>query len=349
MDTPIDLRTDAIAQPTAEMWDAMRSADIGWAMAGEDPYVNELQDHVAARTGKDAALFVATGSMANLVAVMSHTERGDQIIAEASSHILWSEEWGFAYICGLVPRPIPGRLGFICPDELTAALTDRLFAHHAKTSLICLENTHNAAGGTIITPEQLTELARVARRHEVPIHVDGARICNACVALGVDLRTMSRDVDTLTINLNKGLSAPQGALLCGPAEFISRSRVNLKRLGAWSLSKAGIDAAAGLVALTTMLPQLAEDNRRADRLARGLSGVDGLQVNLRTVQTNIVMATAAGSIRSSAQLLAQLADRGILGYRCTHQTVRFVTHRHVTDDDVDRVISAAREISGSSR
>jgi threonine aldolase len=343
----VDLRSDVVTGPTDAMWDAMRQAELGWAMMGEDPSVNELERYAAELSGKESALYIPTGTMANLVALMTHTDRGDQVILEASSHILWSEEWGFAYICGVVPRPIGGTSGYMEPDDVKAAIVEQRFSHRANTSLICLENTHNMAGGTVISPSQVSAIAGIAREHSIPVHLDGARLFNACVALHVELSEMAADVDTLTLNLNKGLSAPEGALLCGPRPFIDQSRVNLKRLGGWTLSKAGIPAAAGLVALKTMIPRLEDDHRRARLLAQGLQGLRRFTVNLGAVQTNIVMVSVDSEFMSARSLLNLLAEHNVRGYLFRPDAIRFVTHRLITDDDIRLVVEIMRDIDSS--
>ena len=339
----VDLRTDAVTQPTDEMWAAMRSAHLGWTLVGEDPSVNALEALAAELAGKEAAVFVPTGTMANLIALMSHTGRGEQIILEASSHILWSEEWSFASLCGLVARPVPGTLGFMPPDEIEHAIQDQRSSHRPTTSLICLENTHNAAGGSVLNAGQMTAISQVAQRFGVPIHLDGARVFNACVALGISLRDLTAGVDTLTLSLNKGLCAPEGALLCGSSSFVERSRVNVHRLGA-GVHKAGIAAAAGIVALNTMLPRLAEDHRRAMVLARGLSQMDGIDLSLDAVHTNIVMIHIDPSLMSGAQLISLLDERSVWAFQYAEQMVRFVTHRGISDADISYVLDVVQEV-----
>lgn len=341
---PIDLRSDAVTQPTDAMWHAMRAAPPHWSAGGGDPSVLALEARAAELTGKAAALFVPTGTIANLLALMAQVARGEQVIVEQSAHILWSEEWSLAFICGAVARPLSSIHGALDPDVLRAALADRRFSHQPRTSLICLENTHNAAGGTVLRPAQLAAVAAIAREHDVPIHLDGARLCNAQVALGISLRELSAGADTVALSLSKGLSAPGGALLCGPHAVIETSRVNLKRLGAHSLTNTGIHAAAGLVALDTMIPRLAEDHRRARRLAEELAQLPALQVDLDTVQTNIVMATLDDPAFNAVELVGQLAQHGVLGLSYSDTVIRFVTHRHITDADVERVIAVARDV-----
>jgi threonine aldolase len=341
----IDCRSDAITQPTDEMWDAMRSADVGWGMQGEDESLNALQEYGAHMTGMEAALYVPSGTMANLVAMMTHTSRGDNFIAEAHSHVLWSEQWSYAYVCGVAARPILGSLGVMAPTDVESAIQERRFGHRPPVRLLCLENTHNMAGGTITSLTQTVALSAVAREHGLAIHTDGARILNACVATEVSVQLFASETDTLTLNLNKGLSAPEGALLCGSRRLIDEGRLNLRRLGGWSATgKAGPLAAAGLVALKTMIPQLREDNRRARVLALGLAHLEHIHVDLESVQTNIVMVRLDESFMSTDGFLQELRLAGVRAYYYLPDTVRFVLHRHISDDDVARVIEVVREL-----
>lgn len=340
----IDLRSDVLAPPTEAMWEAMRAAPLGWAVAGEDQSVQELEATGAALVCKEAALFVPTGSMANLVALMSHTQRGDQVIVESASHIYWSEEWSFASICGVAARALEGVYGYIEPNDIRQVVLDQRFSHRPQTSLICLENTHNMAGGTILSPAQTASIAAVAAEFGVALHLDGARLFNASVALNEPLHAFTDGVDSVVLNLNKGLSAPEGALLCGTRAWIETARLNLKRLGGGSLHKAGIFAAAGLTALQTMIPQLAEDHRRARWLATELARIDGVHIDLSSVQTNIVMATMDETGIGANALLQQLRQQNIRATLYRNNTIRFTLHRQITDEAIHRVIAAIQEI-----
>jgi len=344
-DQVIDCRSDAITQPTDAMWDAMRSADVGWGMQGEDESLNALQEYGARMTGMEAALYVPSGTMGNLIAMMTHTRPGDNFIADAQSHVLWSEQWSYAYVCGAAARPIQGDRGVMAPSDVEDEIQQRRFGHRPPIRLLCLENTNNMAGGTILSLAQTAALSAVAREHGLAIHTDGARILNACVASEVSVQRFASETDTLMLNLNKGLSAPEGALLCGSERLIDESRLNLKRLGGWSATgKAGPQAAAGLVALKTMIPQLREDNRRARELALGLTDFEPIHVDLDTVQTNIVMIRLDESFMSTERFLEDLRRGGVRAYFYPPDTVRFVLHRHIGDDDVTRVIEAVREL-----
>ena len=342
----IDLRSDTVTKPTPAMRRAMAEAEVGDDVYGEDPTVNRLEQRAAEISGKEAALFVPTGTVANLVALMSHTTRGDQVVLETSCHILCCEEWAIGYICGVVPRAVTGAMGVMSADDVRAAITEEKLRHRARTSLVCLENTHNMAGGTIVAPDETAQLCAIAHELGVPVHLDGARIFNACAASNLDLQAFTSDVDSVMISLNKGLSGPGGAVLSGTQSFIDRSRVNLKRVGAWSISKAGIWAAAGLIALRDMRQRLVEDNQIARRMAVELDALEGLSVDLSAVQTNIVMVAVDPSITTGALLLEELKHAGIRGHLADPQTIRLVTHRHIVEADVERVAAAFRDLLG---
>jgi threonine aldolase len=277
---------------------------------------------------------------------MTLGERGTRVVAESTLHILAAEEGGFAYVCGLIPHAIESRRGVPDPAALDAALAGAQFGHALRTSLICLENSHNNAGGIAVTPEQTAAIAAVARRHAVPVHLDGARLFNAAVALGVPARDLAAPVDTVAISLNKGLSAPVGALLCGPRPAIDTARINLRRLGSGSIHKAGIWAAAGLVALRTMIPQLGDDNRRAAQLAAALAEIPGLRIDRETVQTNIVVAELASADLPASAFVERLAQAGVLALARSPRTVRFVTHRLIGDAEVQRTADAVAAALG---
>jgi threonine aldolase len=331
----VDFRTDATTLPTAEMWDAMRGADLGWASAGEDRLTRELEDAAARLSGKQSALFVLTGHMANLTALMSHGERGSQVILEASSHILWCEEWGMSYVAGLIPRPVSGSRGKLAADAIVDAVEASLYRHRPRTSLLCLENTDNIFGAALASAD-IAEPAEAAHSLGLSVHVDGARIFNACVALDAALAELLEPVDSATIGINKGLSAPGGALLVGSSEFIERCRVNLRRIGGTSYHQAGIYAAAALVALDTMIPRLREDHARAQMLATLLAPLPGLGVDAAEVETNIVVVKIAPALGASDEFVAELAARGVGCYVSGPESVRFVTHRHLGDGDITR-------------
>jgi threonine aldolase len=301
----IDLRSDFCATPTEEMWEAMRAAKLGWASAGEDENVNALERLGAERLGKEAAVLVPTCSLANLVAVLTLAPRGGRAALDPRAHILVNEGDWLTEVAGLEPVGI---------DEAGSA------------DLLCLENTHTRRGGTVLTPERTAALAAAAPR----THLDGARLANAAIALGVSLAELAAPCDTIALSLNKGLCAPFGALLAGDAATIAAARVHLKRLGGGTLHKAGIFAAAGIVALERMVDRLADDHRRARELAR--------LVGAETPETNIVYTDLGpGAIDA-------LAARGVLALGLEGR-VRFVTHRLIGDEDVERAAYAIAEVA----
>jgi threonine aldolase len=284
--------------------------------------------------------------MGNLIAVMAHTKPGDQIIVDAASHILWSEEWAVASVCGVLPRAIETDAGAPDPDDVDAAIRASHAGHRPRTALLCLENTHNAAGGTIVGTEQTALLARLAHEHGAAVHLDGARVFNAAVALAMDVGELVNSVDSVMINLNKGLSAPFGALLCGSAAFVADARALLRRLGGASIHQAGLFAAAGIVALERMVDRLGRDHERARTLAALLDGIDGIDVDLGLVQTNIVMARVGAGLGSATELHDHLRSHGVGSLVYGDRVLRFVVHRHVTGRAVARVESVTRDACG---
>jgi threonine aldolase len=331
----IDLRSDVFATPTDEMWAAMRSADIGWALFGQDASVNRLEALTAELLGKEAALFVPSCTTANLIAVMALAPRGSGVVMEAASHTATTEAAGLAAIAGIAARPIVGEGGIIGVDALEAALGSA-----NRPRLLSLENTHNTAGGTILSPEQTGALAEKAHNHGLLVHLDGARLFNAAVALGQPARSLTDAVDTVSISLNKGLGAPFGAMLAGPRAMIADARVHLHHLGVASIHQAGILAAAGIVALTTGIERLAEDNRRALDLARRLAALPGLGIDLASVQTNIVAVDVSALGMTAEQFVARLAEYGVLAYPRPPSKVRFVTHRLIGDSEIEQAAHA---------
>ena len=327
----IDLRSDVHAPPTDEMWEAMRSAKLGWATVGEDPSVNELQERMAALLGKEAALWVPTCGMANLVALLTIGPRGSTVVLEASSHVLTSEAMGIEEIAGLQPDSLWAEDGRLDPAEVEELIVE------TGALMLVLENTHTRAGGTVVSPELTAELARSAQSHGTYVHLDGARLFNAAVALGVPVGELAAPVNTVAVSLNKGLCAPMGAILAGRAQVIELAKEPLRRLGGASVHKAGIAAAASLVALDTLVERLADDHRRARELAALLHEIPGIEVDPREVETNIVLVDVSGTELPPDEFLPLLAEHGVLGLERDTTRIRFVTHRMISDDDVARV------------
>jgi threonine aldolase len=342
----IDLRSDVVAPPTDEMWEAMRRAPLGWALVGEDLAVNELEGYVADVLGKEAALLVPTCGAANLLALLSLTRPGEQIVLEAAMHLVWSEGQSLAFPAGLFPILVEARRGAPDPADVETALTTPRFGHLGRPSLVCLENTHTNAGGTVLDAGQIAAIAGVAHRHGAAVHLDGARLFNAAVALGCQARDLAAPVDSAAVSLNKGLCAPEGALLVGSRAVIASARANAKRLGMASWHKAGIAAAAGLIALRTMVARLADDHERAAQLAAGLAALPGLRIDPTQVQTNIVLAKLRGEL-SADVFEARLAQHGVRALPRSPRVVRFVTHRLIGDAEVEHAVSACSRALGT--
>lgn len=344
MTTPIDLRSDTVTKPTDQMRRAMFEAAVGDDVYGEDPTVNELERLAARMVGKEAALFVPTGTQGNQAAVMAHTSRGDEVILEAYSHIFYYEVAGLAAIAGCQARTLNGVRGALDPDEVLAAIRP-VNVHFPRTSLICLENTHNASGGCVLPQENVEAISAIAHERGIAVHLDGARLFNAAVASGKSAAELVAPVDSVMFCLSKGLAAPIGSILAGSHDMIARARRARKVLGG-GMRQAGILAAAGIVALQQMVDRLAEDHANARLLAERLAEVDGVAVNLDEVQTNMVRIAPTDARWTAAQLNAALDRAGVL---CnSYMTyVRFVTHKDVSReqmleaaDRIARVIKA---------
>jgi threonine aldolase len=339
-DRPIDLRSDLHGLPTAEMWAAMRAAKLGWATYGEDPSVNELQERVADLLGKQAALWVPTCGMANLVALLTFAPRGSTVVLEASSHVLTSESMGIEEIAGLQPVSLWAQDGRLDGVEVEEQIVD------TRAAMLVLENTHTRAGGTVLTPELTAELAEAARRHGAHVHLDGARLFNAAVALGLPVGELAAPVDTVAVSLNKGLCAPMGTILAGRAQQIELAHRTLRRLGGGSVHNAGIAAAAALVALDTLVERLADDHRRARELAALLQDVPGLEVKPTEIETNIVLVDVTGTGLDPDGFVRLLAERGVLVMGRDTSRVRFVIHRLIGDAEISRAVERVALAAG---
>ena len=327
----IDLRSDLHAPPTEAMWDAMRSAKLGWATYGEDPSVNELQERMAALLGKESALWVPTCGMANLVALLTIAPRGSAVVVEASSHVLTSEAMGIEEVAGLDVQSLWADDGRLDPAEVEELIVD------SGALMLVLENTHTRAGGTVLSPQLTADLAGAAQRHGAYVHLDGARLFNAAVALEVPVADLAGTVNTVAVSLNKGLCAPMGTILAGRTRVIELAHETLRRLGGASVHKAGIAAAAALVALDTLVDRLADDHRHARELGALLQEIPGVEVDPRRIETNIVLAEVSGTEHTPDEFLALLAEHGVLGVVRDTTRVRFVTHRLIGDEEVAQV------------
>ncbi len=332
----VDLRSDTFTQPTAAMREAMARAEVGDDVWGEDPTVNRLEAMAAARVGKEAAVLVTSGTMGNLLAVAVHTRPGQEVIVEAQAHIPSAEAAGSAVVAGVQLACVPTPDGVLRPEQIRAAMRED-DPHDPPTGLVCLENTHTTHGGTVYTPAATSAAAGAAHALGLRVHLDGARVFNAAVALGCDVRALTDPVDSVTFCLSKGLSAPVGSLLCGSREFVALARRKRKMLGG-GMRQAGVLAAAGIVALEEMIPRLAEDHAHARRLAEGLQAHPGIRVDLSRVQTNIVMVQCAEA-EAADRLLQAIAAEGVQAALSGPTRVRLVTHRGVAADDVDYTLA----------
>jgi len=334
----IDLRSDTVTKPTAAMREAMAAAEVGDDQYGEDPTVNELEARAAELLGKDAAVFVASGTMGNLTAVLAHCLRGDEVILGDEAHILWYESAGPATVGGVSPRTIRNQPDATFDlDELQAAIRENRDGF-PPTGLICVENTHNRCGGAVLPLAHLRDVREIADRHGLPVHMDGARIFNAAAALGVSAAEIASHVDSVQFCLSKGLAAPVGSLVAGSAEFITRVRRYRKLVGG-AMRQSGVIAAAGLVAFETMIDRLPEDHRRAREIAGAIADLPGFELDLDRVQTNIVVFKPAASIDKGAYMDA-LRQEGVLVSDYGLRGLRIVTHYEITDEDVATAIDA---------
>lgn len=332
----IDLRSDTVTKPTDEMRQAMFNAEVGDDVYGEDPTVRRLEEVAADVLGKEAALFVTSGTQGNQVAILAQSRAGEEIILEAESHIFYYEAATASAFAGVQTRTIEGHRGAMNPQEVEKAIRG-VNIHFPKTSLICLENTHNRAGGTILPEDNMREIHAIGQRHGVPIHLDGARLFNAAVASCVPASQLAQYVDTVQFCLSKGLGAPAGSIVAGTREFIETARYWRKRMGG-GLRQVGVLAAPGLIALTKMVDRLAEDHENAKYLAEGLANIAGFTVDLDSVETNIVIVDISKTGFHALQMLDLLKQEGVLAVDFGDTLVRFVTHKDVTRADMDETL-----------
>jgi threonine aldolase len=339
----IELRSDTFTLPTPAMLEAIQTAALGDDVWGEDPTVNALEQKAAALLGKEAALFVASGTMGNLLAILAHTQRGDEVIVGDQSHIVNYEVAGSAVVGGVQLRTVPNTpRGTLDPTALRAAIRSKDI-HQPPTALICVENTHNRCGGAVLDVDDLRQVREVAVGAGIPVHMDGARIFNAAVALGVPACVLAAEVDSVTFCLSKGLSAPVGSVLCGSSDFIERARRWRKMVGG-GMRQAGVLAAPGIVALDTMIDRLAEDHVHARLLGEALAAVPGVSVDLVNLRTNIVIADVSRTGRSATEVAEIFFQHGVKVSTMGPTTVRLVTHRGVTREDVEYVVRIIKEI-----
>ena len=341
----IDLRSDTVTKPTPAMMEAMARAELGDDGRGDDPTVKTLEAMAADRMGKAAAMFIPSGTMSNQIAILAHSGRAGEVVGEATSHIFRSEMGGVALIAGLFHRALPGVRGAMDLDALADVLKPPALApHHLGTALVCMETTHNAAGGAVLPLAHMASVKRMADAMGVPIHVDGARVFNAAIALDVEAQTIASHADSITFCLSKGLSAPVGSVLTGSAEFIMRARGFRRMLGG-NLRQAGLLAACGIVALTQLVDRLRDDHDNARALARGLEAINPRFCSAKDVETNIVMARLPQG--NAAQWVDRLAACDVLAAPASREVIRLVTHREISRADIERTIAAFAAVHAS--
>jgi threonine aldolase len=336
MNIQIDLYSDTLTKPSAAMRRAMARAAVGDEQKGEDPTVNRLQEMVAALLGKEAALFLPSGTMCNMIGIKLHTRPGDEVILESRSHPVMSETGGPAAISGVLLRGIPTRRGIFTAADVEAAIRAGT-PHNPRTSLVAVENTHNFGGGTCWPLDTLRGVVAAARKHKLALHMDGARLLNAVVATGISAKTYAAGFDTVWVDFSKGLGAPVGACIAGSRELMEEAR-RLKQMFGGAMRQAGIIAAAGVYALQHNVERLAEDHENAKRLARGLVEIRGVALNPEEVETNIVVFDVAGLRLAAGRFIERLLARGIRFSHTGPTTVRAVTHLDISRGQVDETL-----------
>jgi threonine aldolase len=335
----IDLRSDTVTRPDDAMREAARTAEVGDDVYGEDPTVNDLEARAAETVGMDAALYVPTGTMGNQVAARTHTHRGSELLCERDSHIYNWEVGGLAQLSGLQVRPVDGgERGVISPEDVHREFVERS-AHRPGTGLVALENTHNQKGGVAITAEEIDATAAAAHEHDIPVHVDGARLFNASVALDTPAPRLLDNADSVMFCLSKGLGAPVGSMLAGSEAFIARARRNRKLLGG-GMRQAGVIAAPGIAALDNV-ERLADDHANTRTLAAGLDAIDGLSAD--SPDTNIVLVETSGP---AEKFVERIAAEGVRASAFGEHTVRLCTHWDVDGDDIEKAVEGVRRAMG---
>lgn len=338
----IDLRSDTKTLPSLEMRQAIANAVLGDDVMGEDPTVNALETRCAALLGKEAALLVNGGTMGNLVSIYAQTRPGQELICHNLAHIYHYERGGFAAVCGLLVRPLAGEYGVLAP-EAVGGLYGKKDLHRQDVGLVCLENTHNNCGGTVLDAAQTAAVAEVAHGHGTPLHIDGARLFNAAVALGVPAEELAAPADTITFCFSKGLGAPAGSVVCGTAEVIQRAREARKLFGG-GMRQSGIIAAGCLYALDHNIERLAEDHAHARQIAETLAECPGITLDLASVQTNIIYFNVDRDDMTAPHVCRHLASHGITAGARDEHNIRFVTHLDISQGDTDLICEVLRDV-----
>lgn len=336
----VDLRSDTVTRPTPEMYAAMQSAPLGDDVLGDEPTVTELEALAAKMTGKEAAVFVPSGTMGNQMAMATHCDRGDAVLIEEEAHMVYYEVGGPGVLANVVTWTLPSDKGVMDPQVVESHVLKRNI-HTPGTTLLCLENTHNRAGGTIIPLATMAAYREVADRHGMKVHLDGARVFNAAVGLGVDVKEITKHVDSVNFCLSKGLRSPVGSVLCGNADFIDAARIWRKRLGG-GMRQAGVLAACGIVSLTQMVDRLADDHARARKLALAISELPGLTIDWDRVQTNIVLVQTE---TPASEWCEKLHEKGVWCFPVASNRFRLVFHADVDDAGIERATEVFKELS----
>jgi len=339
----IDLRSDTVTLPTPAMREAISRAEVGDDVFGEDPSINRIEAMAAERLGMEAALLVVSGTMGNATCVLTHCTRGEEAILGDSSHIFLNEAGGMSALGGIFPHTIPNQPdGTFRLDEIEAAIrSDNI--HFPRTRLVCLENTHNRCYGAALTPDYTAAVVAVAKNRGLSVHLDGARIFNAAVALGVDVRELTRGVDSVNVCLSKGLAAPVGSVICGSRAFIERARRIRKMLGG-GMRQAGIIAAAGIVALEEMIDRIADDHANARRLAEGITRIPGLAIDPDRVRTNILYIDLVDRRFPDEEFMTRLKAKGVLLSHTAPTRFRMLTHYGIGPVEIDATLAALRAV-----
>jgi threonine aldolase len=337
----IDLRSDTVTKPSAAMREAMASAEVGDDVYGEDPTVNRLQDTVASTLGKEAALFVPSGSMANQICLKVHTQPGDEVIAESGSHVFNYETGAAAFISQVQIHTIEGKRGVIRAEQIPGAVRSPVY-YNPKTRLICLENTHNRAGGTIYPIEEIKRINALSRSLGLSMHLDGARLWNAWMATGIHPKEYAQWFDSVSVCFSKGLGAPVGSAIVGSKKFIDKARKVRKILGG-GMRQSGILAAAGIYALQNNIERLKEDHQKARFFADRLNSLPGFAIDLESVQTNIVIIDIAKTGKSPGDIIAILRPLHVLLSEMTHTTIRAVMHLGVSPEEVTKAVEVIKK------
>ena len=341
----IDLRSDTVTLPTDAMRRAMATAEVGDDVYGEDPTINRLEQSAAEVFEREAAIFLPSGTMGNQIAIKVHTKPGQEIVCEERGHIFNYEMAMLAWFSGCMVRPIASPKGILTWSMIEPKIAGPTY-YLAQTGLISMENTHNMAGGTVTPVENVVEICREAHKRKLPVHLDGARIFNAAVALGRPVAEITREFDSVMFCLSKGLGAPVGSMLVGSKEFITVARATRKALGG-GMRQAGILAAAGLIALEEGPKRLHEDHANAKLLAEGLAQIPGIKIDVATVETNIVIFDVSGTGKTSNEIIAELKQRGVICGSVNPKLIRFVTHMNVSREQCKQALAALETVCGA--